>query len=209
MNAGRRIPPAFWQVGRPLRPAQVNLSLLPFPSMSQTLFLFFLPRVVTPCPSTCSPSATQSSPPPSCFFTPAWTLAAAAAVPPSRSSVVFCMPAFGGHHLLRSHSASTVAWSISLKVFTEETHHLALFLTACFAGHSGVASCAFSSDRGTFSALADGSTTVQDAVTTGQMVRVTASRSTATHLRSRSACHSPRVRRFAITWPSRSTSACG
>lgn len=150
--------------------------------MSQTIFLFFLPRVVTPCPSTCSPSTTQSSPPPSCFFTPAWTLAAAAAVPPSRSSVVFCMPASGGHRLSRSHSASTVAWSISLKVFTEETHHRALFLTACFAGHSGVASCAFSSDRGTFSALADGSTTVQDAVTTGQMVRVAASRSSATRI---------------------------
>lgn len=53
----------------------------------------------------------------------------------------------------------------------QRAHHRALFLTACFSGHSGVASCAFSSDRGTFSALADGSTTVMDAVTTGQMVR--------------------------------------
>jgi hypothetical protein len=43
-------------------------------------------------------------------------------------------------------------------------------------GHSGTSSCAFSSDRGTFTALADGSTTVMDAVTTGQMVTFTTAR---------------------------------
>jgi hypothetical protein len=45
-------------------------------------------------------------------------------------------------------------------------HHAALP-----SGHAGVASCSFSSDRGTFTALADGSTTMMDAITTGQMVR--------------------------------------
>ena len=41
---------------------------------------------------------------------------------------------------------------------------------ASLSGHSGVSSCSFSSDRGTFTALADGSTTMMDAITTGQMV---------------------------------------
>ena len=56
--------------------------------------------------------------------------------------------------------------------FALQSPHMSRHTAAC-SGHAGTASCSFSSDRGTFTALADGSTTVMDAVTTGQMVHHT------------------------------------